>query len=432
MRIALLTMFNTLSPTYSVVSIVKEQVEMFLSAGHTISILVTERCVQDGASGIFLDSRIEWGFITNSLDGQPIRWYDYCNPEQQLHPTFNREVTLTANDFVRHLQNVDLCILHDILYQGLHYVHNIAIRMAQKQLPSLRFIAFTHSKPTLPPRTIGPLQQARFCPMPYTLFAYPTHSGLSLLATQYHVPESRCRLVNHSLSLLAYLSPEVQSLHEAINLLDSEILIIYPARLTRSKGFEKIAKLAGALSPFVSDSIKIVFCDTFSPDSDATTYKQQIRADGQSFGMLPEHIYFISDYSFPKGLSRQAVLDLFSLSNLFICPSFSESFGLTVLEAASRGNLLVLNETVDSLYELGQTLGSYFMAWEGLNRHITKPAYIPNERAYYTHHAELIFFELTHNPVLRAKTQTRLRYNPSWIYKNQLEPLLESALNLSE
>ena len=33
------------------------------------------------------------------------------------------------------------------------------------------------------------------------------------------------------------------------------------------------------------------------------------------------------------------VLDIFTLSNLFVCPSFSESFGLIALEAASIGNL---------------------------------------------------------------------------------------------
>ena len=60
-------------------------------------------------------------------------------------------------------------------------------------------------------------------------------------------------------------------------------------------------------------------------------------------------------------------MELFQLSNLFICPSHSESFGLTVLEAASQGNFLVLNQAVPALQELGEKLGAYFLRWDARN-----------------------------------------------------------------
>ena len=41
---------------------------------------------------------------------------------------------------------------------------------------------------------------------------------------------------------------------------------------------------------------------------------------------------FSSDIGYPDGFPRESVFELFTLSNLFVCPSYSESFGLTVLE----------------------------------------------------------------------------------------------------
>ncbi len=72
------------------------------------------------------------------------------------------------------------------------------------------------------------------------------------------------------------------------------------------------------------------------------------------FGLDDSDMVFTSDMGYPQGFPRSAVFELFTLSNLFICPSYSESFGLTVLEAASRGNFLVLNEMVPALEEIGK------------------------------------------------------------------------------
>ena len=48
-----------------------------------------------------------------------------------MHPEFYQEAEWIAKDYIQHLQDVDVCIMHDILYQGWHLLHNIAIRKAQ-------------------------------------------------------------------------------------------------------------------------------------------------------------------------------------------------------------------------------------------------------------------------------------------------------------
>ncbi|MGL4738997.1 MAG: glycosyltransferase, partial [Cellulosilyticaceae bacterium] len=308
---------------------------------------------------------------------------------------------------------------------GWHYIHNIAIRQVAQKLTHLRFIAFTHSFPLKrPPSPVAHLL-AFYTPMPRTRYVYPTYSGIPALANQYQVPEGHCHVVYNTLSLLSFLSPEVRTLHEHVNLYDTDLLIIYPARLTPSKQLEKVAMLVGSIYDTCEKTAKIIFCDFPSLDIDATLYKEQIKQCTLPYNFPTSNIIFTSDIGFPTGLPRQAVLDLFTLSNLFVCPSFSESFGLTVLEAASRGNLLVLNECVPALEELSYKLHPYLMRWPA---HTFEgdliPTYPHSEKHYYATHAKQIVQKLLQNEVLVAKNAVRLYYSQEWIWHNQLAPLL--------
>lgn len=426
MQVAILTMFTGLSTTYSLVNVVADQLKMLLRAGVTVKVLVSETCPDEERTGVFRDPRVQWVKITNTLHGQPIRWYDYSGATGPVHDTFYAEADAIAADFVHHLRDVDVCILHDILYQGWHLVHNVALRRAKAQLPRLRFLAFTHSLPVNRPKHLEEPFAARFTDLPGTRFVYPTHSGLSALARQYDVPEGRCAAVYNTVPLLESLGSEVQALAQQVDLLGPEILIVYPARLTTGKRLEKVAALAGSIQATTERNTQVIFCDFPSADIPAKLYKEMIRTEGRQYGLEEGDVVFTSDLGYENGFPRQGVLDLFQLSNLYLCPSYSESFGLTVLEAASRGNFLVLNEAVPALQELGTALGAYFMRWDARNFGFdTHETYNPSEQEYYAEHSRRIVDRMRQDTSLTAKTKVRTQYNLDWICKNQLLPLLE-------
>ena len=426
MDIAILTMFNGIDTTYSLVNVVAEQLKMMLNNGIKPKLLVTEQCPEDQRPGIYADERIEWVKIKNTLDGEQIHWRDYDQPQGEVHNSFFKEVEVIAEDLVEKLSGVDFCIMHDIHYQGWHLVHNVAVRKAQKKLPDVKFIAFTHSFPANRPQNLEWPFSARYTPMPNTTYVYPTNSGIPALSRQYDVPQGKCRVVNNSLNILEGMSEEVQLVANNIDLFSPDILVIYPARLTPAKKFEKVAAFGGAMKTQTERNVKIVFCDFESSDIKPEKYKKLIKNEGIEFGLKEEDMLFTSDLGYPKGFPRNSVFELFTLSNLFVCPSFSESFGLTVLEAASRGNFLVLNEAVPALEELGKKLNTYFMRWDARNHgYDTQEKYNPSEEAYYQQHSEQILNMMRENHVIHAKTKVRQRYSPQWIWYNQLEPLLE-------
>ncbi|MFZ5942989.1 MAG: glycosyltransferase [Bacillota bacterium] len=425
MKVAILTMFNGLDKTYSLVNVVAEQLSMLLRAGIKVKLLVCQECPDSERSGIYKDERIQWVKITNSLNGRQITWYDYSFPQGQVHETFFAEAEEIANDLVLNLADADVCLMHDIHYQGWHLIHNVAIRIAQKQLPKLKFIAFTHSAPVNRPAHLQWPLSARYTPMPQTTYVFPSQAGIPALAKQYDVAEGRCRVVNNSLDILSSLGNDVRQLSQKVDLLSPDILIIYPCRLTPGKKLEKAAALAGAIKKKNEVNTKVVFCEFPSGDIDPQNYKEFIRKTGLEYGLGEDDLHFTSDLGYPNGFPREGVLDLFNLSNLFVFPSYSEAFPLIVLEAASRGNFLVLNEAVPALEEIGRKLRAYFMRWDARNYGFdTKEEYYPSENFYLEEHGSAIVNLIRDNPVLYAKTLVRQRYTPAWIWKNQLEPLL--------
>ena len=427
MKVAILTMFNGLSKTYSLVNVVAEHIRMLLDAGEEVSVLVSQDCNDRERSGIFLDERINWVKVCNRFEGNQIHWRDYAYPGKEVHENLYKEAKCIGDDLVEKLKDIDVCMMHDIHYQGWHMVHNLAIRYAQPKLPNVRFIAMTHSMPDTiyAGKNVEEPYNARYSSMPNTIYAYPTECGLPSLSQQYNVDIDRCKVINNTLDIIESMSEEVKDLHNKVDLLSSDILIVYPARLTTGKRFDKVAMMGGAIKKFTGKSVKIIFCEFPSMDIDSNMYKKTITSIGLNSGLNKEDIVFTSDCGYASGFKRECILELFTLSNLFICPSLAESFGLTVLEAASRGNYIVLNEGVPALKEIGETIDAYFMRWDARNfQGISTETYHPNEEEYLKYHVKKIIENMDNNCVIKSKTKARTRYSPKWVYENQLKVLL--------
>lgn len=65
MKVAVLTMFNGLSNTYSLVNVVAEHLKMLLDAGIDTKVLVSEDCPDSERKGMFADEHLEWVKIKN-------------------------------------------------------------------------------------------------------------------------------------------------------------------------------------------------------------------------------------------------------------------------------------------------------------------------------------------------------------------------------
>lgn len=87
-------------------------------------------------------------------------------------------------------------------------------------------------------------------------------------------------------SLVNVVADQIKMLLEAgIDLLNADVLAVYPARLTPGKRLEKVAALAGAIQRKTEQRTKVIFCDFPSADIPGEVYKRNIRTEGQKFGL---------------------------------------------------------------------------------------------------------------------------------------------------
>ncbi len=429
MKIAILTMFNGLSSTYSLVNVVESHINMLLKNNYDVTIFVTEQFKDSNKYGGYLNKKLKWKRIVNSKQGVPFKWIDYTDNSSQVHKTFEMEVKMLTDDFTLKLQGFDLCFMHDILFQGWHLHHNVAIRNAQKNLPKLKFYNFIHSVPTTPQdiNCIPYPFNCKYQPMKNCRFIYPTYSGLEAVAKQYNLPIGECHVVYNTINIIEDMSKEVRLIHKFFNLLESDILCIYPSRLTPAKKCEKVVMLLGQISKATGKHCKVVFCDFESFDINPEKYKTIIKSNGENFGLSRENILFTSDLGFDNGVNRKIIFELFQLSNIFINPSYSESFGLTTIEAVSRGNFLVLNENVPALKEVGNSFNSHFIQWDAKSfENEISVSYDTSEYDYYFNQGKIIWDKMCKDNTLMAKRKLFKTYNNDWVFYNQLQPLINN------
>ncbi|MEG1582307.1 MAG: glycosyltransferase, partial [Clostridia bacterium] len=182
------------------------------------------------------------------------------------------------------LQDVDICFMHDILYQGVHLVHNLAVRQAQTKLPFVQFVSFTHSAPVVMSDALFPIS-CMHSDMPNTTFVYPTECGLKALARQYNCDDSMCYSINNSIDILQGMTDEVIKISKHIDFYKYDILIVYAGRMNMAKRFHVIAEVAGFIKTYAHKSVGIVFCDFASTDIDREMYKRIIISQGEKAGL---------------------------------------------------------------------------------------------------------------------------------------------------
>jgi len=149
----------------------------------------------------------------------------------------------------------------------------------------------------------------------------------------------------------------------------------------------------------------------------------------QEHGLERRELIFTSLYDVPKyegGVPHEVVRDLFTLSNIFIFPSYSENCPLVLLEAMAGGNVLILNQDFPAFKDFGGKDALYFRFSSTV---APSPEFPNGEDNYYRDVAILALNELEQNKAIKAQTRLRKEFNEDYIWGNQLEPAILEMLH---
>lgn len=332
------------------------------------------------------------------------------------------------------LPNDAMVITHDLIFLPDYTVLNLAARRLAKET-DIRWRHMVHSATA--PGTIAKeramygeaYETALNDKFPNSLLMYPNAQDIPRVARNFGFEEFEVVEVPHSTDPTEGMHPLVQRLYDDLHFGDKEVLIIAPARLDRGKSLHNIVRVVAGIKE-AGSTAHVIFCDFQSTGGDKVTYREEIKSLAKQLN-AENDVTFLSEFDdlASMDVSHDIILDLFTLSNVFILPSRSETYSLVAQEAMLKGNLCILNSDFPAFRQIYGSNALYRqfdgaeVGFDGFDGKIDTTHSDPADY-YRTRFGIALKGWLASDKVLAAKTFVRTKRNPDYVFREYLEPLL--------
>jgi glycosyltransferase involved in cell wall biosynthesis len=224
-------------------------------------------------------------------------------------------------------------------------------------------------------------------------------------------PEQICIIYNGvAPDVLLGLSGEGHALVARLGLLESDLILLMPVRVTRAKNIEYALQVVAALKAHGCRP-KLVLTGPPDPhDEQSIAYFRSLQMLRRQLGVEEEMRFVFEsgpDPDQPFVIDEQVVGDLFRVSDVLFMPSHREGFGMPVLEAGLVG-VPVMCTYVPAAEEIGGADVILFDAAED-------PAHLAGRMLTWAEQS----------PVHRLRRRVRQNYTWHEIFHRDIKPLLE-------
>ncbi len=419
--IFILTNFSQYLRSYSPIIVVGDQLKMLIRGGYEPTLLVSEGFEAPEDS------------IFNSVNLVRLPSANVSNNPEALNDQDRAEIDALYDALADAIPNESVVITHDLIFLPDYVKHNLAARRLAESRGSISWIHWVHTA-TSPGSLIkersmygAEYEQLLTQKFPNSIVAFPNAYSIPRVAKSFGYEEDEVFEVPHPAYLTENMHPLVERLFDSKDLGETDVLMVYPLRLDRGKNAEiNIHAIAGCKR--IGLKPHLIFCDFQSTGDDKLVYRNDLRTMAEQLG-VSECVTFLSEFDDSATLEvpHNIVLDLFTLSNVFIMPSKSETYSLVTQEAMMRGNFCILNHDFSPFRQIfGQNAiykpFSANIGFDGYDGEITTN--YADETEYFNNLARAIKYWLQNDKVIRAKTWVRRERNHDAVFRNFMEPLL--------
>lgn len=421
-KIYVLTNFSTYLKSFSPIIVVGEQLKMMQRNGYHPVLIVTDGW-EPPVDSIYAE--VETKYLS------PVTYQD----PPEVNDMFREDVALVYNQLKEIIPDGGVVITHDLIFLPDYTKFHLASRQLAEERPNIFWLNWVHS--ATGPNTLiqeremygETYKELLLSKFPNSIICYPNAQDIPRVARNFRYEEFEVIEVPHSTDPTEGLHPIVQRLYDDKHLGEAEVLIIAPMRLDRGKRPDMIVRIVAACEE-VGIPAHVVFCDFQSTGGDKIVYKEECKKLAADLGVA-DRVTFLSEFDDMCQLevSHDIILDLFTLSNVFILPSRSETYSLVAQEAMLKGNLCILNYDFPAFRQIYGKKALYRqfdgaeIAMDGFDgktdtTHSDINAYM-RERV-----AIPLKGWIENDKVLAGKTWVRTKRNPDFIFKQYIEPLI--------
>lgn len=409
MKIGVLTTFYTWSCAYSLTTVVKNQLLSLVKHGYEAVLFVHDN---------FQDEKLVPQGVEIRKVIPRFQLVDYQNGTE-ISKDFDKQVEVIKQALEKEMQDIDVAITHDWIFQGWFLIYNAAMRKADLKCKWLHWV---HSAPSPRPELKEP-HSFRYTMMPNSKLIYLNHYDALRLAEMYGATLDDVRVVNNPIDVRSFydLHPLVSKLIDKYSLLDADVIDVYPISSTRFDGKkpEKVIKILAEIKK-QGRSVRFICCNAHANAEKEKQAIEKLLHFAIKEGLTRQEVIFTSleGEEYELGIPNKAVRDFLLLSNLFIFPTLSENCPLILLEAAMSKNLLVLNQSFPPLRDFFRENALYFKFGS-----LIENVEYDDEEKWYSDIAKIIIGELSKNKPLNAFKELKQKFNMDYIFKQQLEPI---------
>lgn len=418
-KVAIITSFYNFSKSYSLCTVVENQLTSLLKYGYNPVLFVLPSFNDDD----MVPAGVEIRKVVPQIILEP--YHSHIHNRNAVAPTtLEADVDKIVDALRINMKDIQVAITHDFLLVDDYLPYAVAI--TKLDLP-IKWLHWIHSAPSPRYEGLAYPWDCQYKLMPNSKVVYLNNTDVVRVAERYGTDLNDVRVVHNPTDLRTFfkLDPLVSKMINQFELLDADIVQVYPVstpRMTDNKQVHKVIKIFGKLKSF-GQKVRLIVCNAHANadhEKDLINEMKQLAIDC-GLDVKKEVIFtsMIEPPAYEQGVSHDVVKDLFLLSNLFVFPTTSENCPLILLEAASARNLLVLNDDFEPLREFFGKDAIYFKFSSA--RQTTT---YQDEERYYEDVAKIIISELRNSRPLNAFKTLKQKFNYDYIFREELEPIL--------
>ena len=426
-KVAIMTNFYEFNPGYSLTGIVLDQAEMLCRHGHDVTIFCNQNYKGDYEPHAFPQRLDDMGVGLNPILPN-LKLVDYRSKEE-LRADHKEEIIVLAGMLATYLKPYDAVFTHDWVFTGWNLPYHQALVTATEHLQHVAFLHWVHSIPQhsfdwWDLRRMGPNHK----------LVYPNKTDAIICAEAYRTEEYNVKVIPHIKDMRTFY--EFSDLTRAFiddhpGVMQATVVQVLPAssdRLT-AKRLREVMLIFKYIKEYAG-SVCLVCANQWATGrqnrEDLERYKRLSQRNNLRFG---EEFIFTSEWKGPdgngdfvKGVPRSMLRELNMLQNLFVFPTREESFGLVIPEAGLTGCLMVLNRSLQMMFEVSNytalmvDFGSYHQTFA-----------VQNQAEYLEDVAQMIVARMNAESAILAKTHYRKALNMDALYKRFYGPVLGEA-----
>lgn len=391
--------------------VIQAHAQAFVEAGFSVTV-VAGRGAEDA-----LPARTRFVLIPEVDSRHPqIAQVSSSLEQGEVPPTFDDLTHRLVDVLAPVVESFDNLIVHNVFTKRFNLPLTAALHRLLDERVVRRCIAWchdfgwssAHSRPKLHAGYPWDLLRARRRDLTYVVVSRQRQRALAeLLGCA--VEEIRVIYNGVDAETLLGLSAEGRALVGRLKILESDLVVLMPVRVTEAKNIEYALRVVAELKARDCRPRLVVTGPPDPHSAESMTYFRSLQALRRQLGVEEEMRFVFESGPHPDRpytIDARVVGDLFRVSDVMFMPSHREGFGMPVLEAGLVGLPAVCTD-VPAAREIGGSDVILFDAAED-------PARV----------ADRILDWAARSPVHRLRRRVRQRYTWSAIFRRDIEPLL--------